>query len=275
MVDIGEELGAKVLSEFWERYANGNEPINRRMQQLMEAVERGVATYTEANEYAALTGELLAQTLQDIVTPEVLPNGRFYYNIAQKTLPKPLRADYDIVSEFTASVQTAMNEKAGIGIAAQIPAFDESRAAGLIELVSNAERYAGIEPMFLQSIINFSQYYADASARENAAFQYEAGLNPKIVRKLESSMVRYYKPRGGKKTYSYKIPCEWCRNLAGEYDYPVEDSDVYRRHRDCRCTVEFVPGDGRVQNAHTKKWRPAETPDEMIAKATAQLEAAQ
>lgn len=31
--------------------------------------------------------------------------------------------------------------------------------------------------------------------------------------------------------------------------------DVYRRHQRCRCSVEYYPRDGKIQNVHTKKWR--------------------
>ena len=50
--------------------------------------------------------------------------------------------------------------------------------------------------------------------------------------------------------------CEWCEKLVGTYNYEdVRDTgnDVFRRHRHCRCTVEFITN-GKRQNVHTKKW---------------------
>ena len=50
--------------------------------------------------------------------------------------------------------------------------------------------------------------------------------------------------------------CEWCNRLTGVYDYEaVSDTgnDVFRRHKHCRCTVEYDAGDGKVTNVHTKK----------------------
>lgn len=37
--------------------------------------------------------------------------------------------------------------------------------------------------------------------------------------------------------------------------------DVYRRHQRCRCTVDYYPGDGKVQNVHTKEWETKEEND--------------
>ena len=48
---------------------------------------------------------------------------------------------------------------------------------------------------------NLSMSTVDDTIRANADFHYESGLNPKIVRTSAGRC------------------CEWCSNLAGEYDY--------------------------------------------------------
>ena len=65
---------------------------------------------------------------------------------------------------------------------------------------------------------------------------HKLGLKPKIVRRESGDC------------------CEWCKQVEGVYEYPNVPRDVYRRHRYCRCTVEYSPGDGKIQNVHTKKW---------------------
>ena len=76
--------------------------------------------------------------------------------------------------------------------------------------------------------------------KANEAFQYQSGLSPKI-----------------KRTSSGKC-CQWCDEIAGIYDYPAPD-EVYRRHQNCNCLVEYYPGNGLKQNAHTKTWAVAES----------------
>ncbi len=88
-----------------------------------------------------------------------------------------------------------------------------------------------------QLLQNSEQSVVDDTIAKNVEFHASAGLQPKIVRR--------YAGNG----------CKWCVNLAGMYDYPVKQ-EIYRRHDNCRCIVEYFPGDGRgVQNAHTKEWR--------------------
>ena len=49
--------------------------------------------------------------------------------------------------------------------------------------------------------------------------------------------------------------CDWCRSLAGTYSYPNVPPDVYKRHRNCRCTVDYYPtGKGKRQDVWSKEW---------------------
>lgn len=68
------------------------------------------------------------------------------------------------------------------------------------------------------------------------AFHAKAGLKPKITRVVVGDC------------------CDWCRALAGTYTYGDEPEDIYRRHRYCRCRVEYSPGDGKRQDVWTKEW---------------------
>ena len=79
----------------------------------------------------------------------------------------------------------------------------------------------------------------DDFVRENADFQYEVGKSPVIIREGGSTC------------------CKWCADLTGVYEYSRvrnTGNDVFRRHDNCRCTIEFDPGHGGArQNVHTKK----------------------
>ncbi|WBW49558.1 hypothetical protein O6R05_06060 [Peptoniphilus equinus] len=81
-----------------------------------------------------------------------------------------------------------------------------------------------------------SQAMVDDTIKTNVEFHHKLGLRPKIVRKEAGNC------------------CDWCKEVVGTYEYPDEVPDnVYKRHRFCRCTVECNPGDGRLQNVHTKE----------------------
>lgn len=75
-----------------------------------------------------------------------------------------------------------------------------------------------------------------SSIEKNSSFQYQSGMQPKIVRRSSGRC------------------CEWCDRIAGTYSYPNVPQDVYRRHKNCDCTVDYYPGDGKKQDVWTKKW---------------------
>lgn len=87
---------------------------------------------------------------------------------------------------------------------------------------------------FEQQIENFSENTVDKSVEENADFQYQSGLSPKIVRTGSNC-------------------CQWCSDLEGTYSYPDVPPEVYARHANCSCDVEYFPGDKTKQNVHTKQ----------------------
>ena len=96
-----------------------------------------------------------------------------------------------------------------------------------------------IKYMLKEPLINLGQSIVDEAVRSNADFQYKAGLSPKIVRTSTGNC------------------CEWCDKLAGTYEYSdvrKTGNNVWRRHSYCRCLVDYHPGNGKKQNAHTKIW---------------------
>ena len=72
--------------------------------------------------------------------------------------------------------------------------------------------------------------------KANADFRNRAGLDTYIERRDDGKC------------------CEWCSKLAGRYRYPDgAPRDVFRRHDNCGCTVEYVCSKGR-QNVWSKRW---------------------
>ena len=234
MDDIAPELLAAVKKEFDETCA-----ASEKLAGLLKKVKDGTATYTEANEYAAELGDILASVYKNNITASILPDGKMYYNIAQRIIEPTMRENYNLISDVSAQVQKALNEASGIGIKAIKPELNGDRIKGIINRISS-EPFENVKWLLDEPIKNFSQSVVDDSIKVNSEFQGKAGLSPKIVRKLAGGC------------------CEWCSMVAGTYTYPDVPKDVYRRHQRCRCTVNYDPGSGKVQNVHSKQWRTQE-----------------
>lgn len=209
---------------------------NERLKKLLDKLEAGEANYADANDQAIEIGEILAKVFKQNIAPENLPDGMMYYNIAERLLNSTLETNYELASTYAMEVQTNLNHKAGLNLKAQKPEKNQERIDGLIDRVSS-EPYEQVEWLLDEPVINYTQSVVDDTISANADFQYKAGLRPKIIRKSTGKC------------------CDWCDRLVGEYDYPEEvPDDVWRRHRYCRCKVEYDPGNGaKRRNVHTKK----------------------
>ena len=195
------------------------------------------ATYKTANEFAIEIGEILSEALSTSLTVDVLPDGKMYYNIAKRLLEDVLGRNYDIVSNYTASVQKELNTKAKIGLAIQIPSLNKDRIDGLVNRLSSEESFDTIAWLVDEPIVNFTQSIVDDFIQSNAEFHYKAGLKPEIIRHALSDC------------------CEWCRSIEGTYSYPNVPKNVYARHNRCRCTTEYDPKSGKKQDVWKKTWR--------------------
>lgn len=238
MTDVSPKLLKQIKTSFEKKYKKSHIVTN-----LQETIDSGNATYNEVNEFAIEVGELLAKAFQENLSEAVLPDGRMYFNIAKAVVEPMMKNNYDIVSKVAAEVQNILNASSKIGIKAIEPALNQDRIDGIINRISNEEHFDEVKWILGEPVVNFTQSIVDDSIKANAEFQYKAGLTPKIIRTVAGNC------------------CEWCRALAGEYSYPDVPKDVYRRHQRCRCTVNYHPGDGKVQNVHTKEWKTKEERD--------------
>lgn len=231
MEDIAPGLLEKIREEF-KKGISENDAVNA----LYKKIKGGAASYRDAQEYAYLVGDELSKAFRKHLTAEALPDGKLYYNIADRVVRPMLMEDHEMISGAAATVQKSLNEKAGIGIRPQVAEVNRDRVQGIVEKVSSAESIEDVSWVLDEPVKNFSQNIVDETIRKNVEFQGKAGLKPRIIRKHERKC------------------CKWCRDLAGEYDYPNVPHDVYRRHENCRCVVEYDPGSGKRQNVHTKQW---------------------
>ena len=242
-----EDIAPVLLKKIQQDFQNGFDKSSM-IEGLYAKVRDGTATYKEANEFALETGELLAKAYRNNISSDALPDGKLYYNIAQRILNPTLRNNYELITDVTEQVQKALNDAANIGIKPVKPELNQDRIDGIINRASDADNYDAVSWILDEPVMNFSQSIVDDSIRENAEFHAKAGMSPKIVRKLHGGC------------------CEWCRALAGTYSYPDVPKDVYRRHQRCRCTVDYYPGNGKIQNVHSKQWNTQEERDRIEAR---------
>lgn len=241
MKDIAPELLEKIKNDF-EEILNKN----LRVKELEKKLAKGKTTYSEANEYSIEVGKALSQSFKNNLSSEILPDGKMYYNIADRIIQDRLKNNHKLISKFSKETQTQLNKKAGLNIQGVEPEINQNRIDGIVNRISEEEKYDDIKWILDEPVINFSQSIVDETINANVKLHHKLGLQPKIVR-----------------TSTGKC-CDWCSEVVGIYRYPDEVPDeIYKRHRYCRCKVDYHPGDGKIQNVHSKKWYDPEKDDKI------------
>lgn len=215
---------------------------NHKIITAARNVSNGTATHIDTHTMAEGYGEAASAALQQVLTPNAV-GAVMEREIALATVDPVLRANYSIVSSAGAEVQKQLYKKAGFGLAAQTPEIDADRLDGLIEKLCNGD-FEKTRAYLGEPVINFTEHVADELVRRNAEFQTSAGFEPYVERILAPGC------------------CDWCSDVAGRYPYTAQPRDLWRRHRFCRCVMDYQPSKqvsraaliGGGENRNTKKW---------------------
>lgn len=232
-------MNKKVYLELLEKIKNDfnlSFNDNKKIEKLNELLLDKKVTYKEANELAIEVGEILKKVFGDNLSEDLFEGGILTEEIANILIRPNMIKNYDIVSTYSTDTQKILNKKSKIGLKAMKPPANKDRIDGIVKKISEKE-FTDTKWLLEEPIINFTQSVVDDVIEYNAELQYNSGLRPKIVRKESGDC------------------CDWCREVVGEYDYPKVPKDVYKRHRFCKCTVEYLPGDNRAQDVWSKKWK--------------------
>lgn len=225
---------AKQLVEAVEKAFTHNCKTDILVSGIEKTLKKNGVSYREAEEYAARLGELLAKSYRETITPELLPEGRLDADLAEELLRTLLTQNYERAAEVAARVQTSLNRAAGLGMKGLPAEVNTQRMNGLIQKAGSYETYEKAAWTLDEPVVNYTQSAVEDTLRKNADAHFKSGLHPVIKR------------------ISVGGCCKWCNSLAGTYDYPVK-REIYKRHERCRCLVLYDPGNGKIQNAHTKR----------------------
>lgn len=226
-VDVVPALLEEIQSDF-QRAAR-----SAQLMRLSARIRDGTATLADVHRYSSLLGDALSQSLRATLTEDALPDGRMYYNIANRTVRPMLANNHASVNRAAKSVQARIDEEAGIGLGVLDGDSLEDRIDGIVEAVTTEPEYM---KWLDEPIKNCTEAFFDSFIEENANFRDSVGLKTMVIRVPAPNC------------------CPWCAGLGGEFTYPLENRDVFRRHQFCRCTTTFVCGKERQNVWSKRKW---------------------
>lgn len=228
MEDIVPSLLEKIEKDFRAKVDADNE-----ISRLFTKFDDDKGTLHDVSLYARRLGDLLSMTLQENLTEDVLPDGKMYYNIADRILNPMMRQNFNLTMEQATIIQKMIDAKSGIGLEPIAADFPESRVKQIIDSLTEDTEFEVIKARMGEPVANCSHSFADDFIKANALYREKAGMRTYLKRTLV----------GG--------ACPYCVRLAGTFDYKNAPDDIYKRHDSCRCTVTFYSEKVR-QNVHTK-----------------------
>lgn len=89
---------------------------SRRIQKFLNKMENNKATAKDVAFYSSDLGICAGDALLKYITPDKLPNGKLYWNIAQRTIGPLLEEVNELVMAAAVSVQSVADQKEKIGM---------------------------------------------------------------------------------------------------------------------------------------------------------------
>lgn len=232
MNDLTVETLEKIKEHFKRTYDSDLEIKN-----LLKRLNEKNVKHADTLNYAFKVGETLNKGYKENIVIELLNEGYLPIEVAQEIIKPTLENNYDLVTNYGVKVQEQINKSLGLGLKGVKPDFNDDYLKMIIEKVSQIEGVDSIIAYLDEPIINFTQTLVDDLLHENMDFHSRLGLKPKVSR------------------YTTGKACKWCQNLVGEYDYESvkgKGNDVWRRHKNCRCVVDYINSVGVKANVSSE-----------------------
>ena len=132
---MAEDIAPVLLKDIQKAFKSNLKAKGVEQQKYIAKARDG--TLTSITKYTEKVGNALAKAYEDVIKPEILPDGTLYYNIATRTVTPTLKEAHKMVSDVADELQTAQNRRIGIGIKPIRPPIEMDRVNGIIDLVTD------------------------------------------------------------------------------------------------------------------------------------------
>src|SRR5690625_186678 len=152
MIDI-----VPALLELIQRDFNNALSKSIKIKEIEQLIASGKASYKQAYEYCKEVGTILADVFSKHITSEQLPDGKMYYNIAERILNPTLSNNHEIVVKISVEIQEQLNKSVGINLKGVKPKLNQFRIDSIINRIEKEEIFDDVECILLEQVINFLQ----------------------------------------------------------------------------------------------------------------------
>ena len=133
-------MAEDIVPALWEQIETtykSKVKVDPLIKSLNKKVEAEKATLKEVYTYASELSKHAVGTLAACLSAENLPDGKLYWNIAERTILPLYKLVHEDIVDMAVEVTKAEDKKEGIGLKPISPEFNEERIRTIINTIVN------------------------------------------------------------------------------------------------------------------------------------------
>lgn len=239
-----DDVAPKLYDEIQKRYRQMVQS-DKKLISIASKIRKGKGTQADLDAITKGLGRHLSDSMREVLVIENLPDGKMYWNIAEKTIKPALENIYYQVNRYASMEQRMADVEHGVNLAVQAGQDPSYHIRKVMQYATNSVNEGELDNALNDPVKTAANKFLDDFKHRNAEIREKAGV-PQIV-------VREYDGVG-----LHSGACDWCLERAGVWSYEeAKDNGVFERHDGCGCTIDIGYGDGYVEEQtdwHHNEW---------------------
>ena len=232
MEDIAPELYKKIVA-----YFNAAVKSDSTIKTITAKLNKRPLTHNELTTISTRLGNHASAALKKTLVIENLPDGKLYWNIADRTIRPVMEQVYSLSNSVQMLSQRVADQAAGVNIGISKGIDPDNRIREIIDFATNSKTAEELDNALNLPVKTTALDFNDDFMRANADIRNGMGFIQTVVREYD-----------GVGLANGKRPCNWCIGRAGTWTYEeAKENGVFERHVGCGCTIDVISSD-KVSN---------------------------
>jgi hypothetical protein len=240
-----EDVAPELYSEIQKLYTQAVRSDSKIMG-IVRRVKEGKGTQSDLRVMSERLGKHASDALKQVLKVDRLPDGKMYWNIAEKTIKPTLEQMHSTVNAVASLEKRAEDVKHGIKLALKTGGDPSWRINEVMNFAANSVTQTELTNALTEPVKTAVLAFLDDFEKVNAKTRADAGIKQYVIREYDGVGL------------DHNRTCNWCVERAGTWTYEdAEANGVFERHPGCGCTIEVLYEDGFAaiqKDWHHNEW---------------------
>ena len=226
-----EDVAPELYSEIQKLYTKSVRSDSKIMG-IVRKVKEGKGTQSDLRVMSERLGKHASDALKQVLKVDRLPDGKLYWNIAERTIKPTLEQMHSTVNAIASLEKRAEDIQHGIKLALKTGGDPSWRINEVMNFASNSVTQTELTNALTEPVKTTVLDFLDDFEKVNAKTRADAGIKQYVIREYDGIGLK-------------AGDCHWCIERAGTWTYQEAiDNGVFERHPGCGCTIEVLYEDG-------------------------------